>query len=366
MECCKGKAVLFLLAGTLALGLVALAWAIDAGSSQAQQGTMHNCPQAGKWAISVWEGDDATDTGQALARCSTGAVDFAYYLDPATNNWQAYFEGQPLISKLLTLDNMQGVLAHGAVGAPVATATPIAQASPTPTPTPAATATPTPEATPSPTAPMGAAGDVILVSSNAFTTTSSMLLDGESRRLHIVGELRNDSSTLRSAGKIKITIYDAAGNVVGRRSDYAFDDVIRPGRTTAFDEEVPSMLYWSDETGGYPQGWATYDITLSPRDPYSTEGPPLDVTVHDVQVSIGEYDWLYIRGTVRNDDSRPQKWSGDVYAILYDQEDKILNASIDSFDELQPGQSTEFEIKFYDDEPIGYSRYLVQAYAEAE
>jgi hypothetical protein len=112
----------------IAVGL--LTWAIGAGSSEAQQDGMHNCPQAGKWAISVWDGADGTETGEALATCGEGAVDFAYYLDPETNGWLGYFEGHADISQLLTLDNKQGVIAHGAVGAPPRTPTP----EPTPSP----------------------------------------------------------------------------------------------------------------------------------------------------------------------------------------------------------------------------------------
>jgi hypothetical protein len=125
----RAKAVLFVLGGGLALGLVALAWAIGPGSSEAQQDAMHNCPQPGKWAISVWSGDDGTDTGQALATCGAGVVDFAYYIDPNTQAWSRYFVGRLEISNLLTLDDMQGVIAHSAMGAPPPAATP------TPTPT---------------------------------------------------------------------------------------------------------------------------------------------------------------------------------------------------------------------------------------
>jgi len=89
---------------------------------------MHNCPQAGKWAMSVWDGADATETGEALATCGEVTVDFAYYLDPETNGWLGYFEGHADISQLLTLNNRQGVIVHGAMAAPV----------PTPAPTPTA------------------------------------------------------------------------------------------------------------------------------------------------------------------------------------------------------------------------------------
>jgi len=120
-----------------------------------QEATMHNCPQAGKWAISVWDGPDGSETGEALATCGEGTVDFAYYLDPETNGWLGYFEGRPEVTDLLKLDNRQGVIAHGAMGVPPSTATPMltstSTSTPTPTPTPTATATSTPTPTHTPT-----------------------------------------------------------------------------------------------------------------------------------------------------------------------------------------------------------------------
>jgi hypothetical protein len=128
----KAKAGLLLLSGLLALGLLTLAWAIGPGSSEAEQDAMHNCPQPGKWAISVWDGPDGTDTGQALDTCGAGSVDAAYHLDPQTQGWSRWFAGQPGLTTLATVNNKQGVIALGAMGAPP----------PSPTPSPAPTATP--------------------------------------------------------------------------------------------------------------------------------------------------------------------------------------------------------------------------------
>ena len=133
---CVGCALL------LAVGLVA--WALAAGSSEAEQGAIHNCPQAGKWAISVWDGPDGTETGEALAACGADAVEVAYALDPQTGGWLGWFRGRPEISKLLTLDGNQGVLALGRIGAPPPTPTAMPTATRTPTPTPSPTPTPTP------------------------------------------------------------------------------------------------------------------------------------------------------------------------------------------------------------------------------
>jgi len=112
---------------------------------------MHNCPLAGKWAISVWDGSDGTDTGQALATCGAEAVAAAYYIEPDTQAWLRYFVGRAEVSNLLTLTNTQGVVVLGDAGAPATlTPSPTPTRTPTRTPTATATRTPTPTATPTP------------------------------------------------------------------------------------------------------------------------------------------------------------------------------------------------------------------------
>jgi hypothetical protein len=126
------KLPLLYLAAMIALGLLALVWAMRIGSSQAQQGTMHNCPQPGRWAISVWEGEE-TETAEALDTCGAGAVEAAYYIDPFTQNWLVFSKGNPAISNLDTLSNLQAVVT---LGSPTAGPAPTAQPTPTPGPSP--------------------------------------------------------------------------------------------------------------------------------------------------------------------------------------------------------------------------------------
>jgi DMSO/TMAO reductase YedYZ molybdopterin-dependent catalytic subunit len=113
-----GKVAFMVMAGVLALGLGALLQAMQTASSGAPQDAVQNCPHAGKWAISVWEGPDGTDTGQALATCGAVPVLAAYYLDPETQTWQRWFPDHSALSTLRTLDNMQGVIALGGTEAP--------------------------------------------------------------------------------------------------------------------------------------------------------------------------------------------------------------------------------------------------------
>lgn len=165
----------------LCVGLTALVWTLGAGSSEAQQNTMHNCPQAAKWAIAVWDGPNGTDTGQAASTCGQGAVVAAYDLNPQTQVWSRWFAGRPEVSDLATLNSLQGILALGAAQAP-ATPTPNTSVTPAPTltptltptqtptltPTKTPTSTPTPAVTASPTPPslVGACGSCALTDCN--------------------------------------------------------------------------------------------------------------------------------------------------------------------------------------------------------
>jgi len=324
-----------LVAATLTVGLLALVWTLAAGPSEAQSGSMHNCPPAGKWSIAVWEGDSGAAADAALATCGAGTVSAAYSLDPQTGGWSRWFAGKPDVSNLPPLDDLQGVLALGAAGGPVVTATPAG--------------------TPAP-----GTGDVTLVSSDAF----SVVKDAD---LTVVGELRNDSSEDRTAGEIGIRFYDGAGQQVGYRKTLAFDNIIRSGRTTAFRETLPSSVYWSNETNVYPVGWTRYEITLSPYAPPEYHDKPVDITVENVQVTDGG---LHVTGNAVNASSKTAPaYEVSAYVIYRREDGSILNAreaSVVNFSPLAPSGSVPFDIMFSSDEPVDFSSYIVQAYAEAE
>lgn len=140
MRSVRAKAILLFLGGVLALGLLGLASIVGPGSSKAQDDTMHNCPEAGKWSIATWSGQDGTDIDEALDTCGEGVVAVAYYIDTQTQGWFRWFAGRPEMTTLSTLGNMQGIIALGAAGAPTPSPTPAATATPAPTPTPAGSA----------------------------------------------------------------------------------------------------------------------------------------------------------------------------------------------------------------------------------
>jgi len=124
------KSCLTALVAVAALASLAASWASTSSPTEAEAGTMHNCPQAGKWAISVWSGE-RTDIAEALDTCGAGAVDAAYYIQPLIQTWQVFFRGQPAISDLNGLDDLQAVATLGS-----STASPASSPPPTPTPGP--------------------------------------------------------------------------------------------------------------------------------------------------------------------------------------------------------------------------------------
>jgi len=107
------RLTLALVAAVSAIGLLALVAALRATPSEAQQGTMHDCPPASEWSVAIWSGDNGTDAGQAFSSCGEGAVEAAYSLDPETQVWSRWFLGKPEVSNLNMLNDMQGVLALG-------------------------------------------------------------------------------------------------------------------------------------------------------------------------------------------------------------------------------------------------------------
>ena len=235
---------------------------------------------------------------------------------------------------------------------------------PTTTPTITTPTTTTPATTtPSPTTTTPTGEDIAVLSSNVFTRTSSILLDGESRRLHIVAELRNDSNVDMDLGHIYFHFYNASGEVVCKRWAYAFDDILPLGGTTVVEETVPSQIYWDSETNDFPDDWVRYEITINAQ-PASGTRKPVEVTIQNVEVTVTSTGGLEVTGSVLNSSQETVK-NVKPYVILYASDGTILNADRASgISELQSGESQNFECRILADEPIDYAHYVVRAYAE--
>jgi hypothetical protein len=129
MQHCSGGLRPLVAEGGFAIALVALAFLAGVGPSEAQEGTLHNCPPAGKWAISVWSGED-TAIGDALATCGEDSVKAAYFLHPLSQAWRAFFHDRPDLGDLTGLVDMQAIVALGSPTAEPAAAQPPSGPSP--------------------------------------------------------------------------------------------------------------------------------------------------------------------------------------------------------------------------------------------
>jgi hypothetical protein len=121
----RQRFVLLAVACALVVGVGLVVWGLAVSSSEAESGAMQNCPQPGKWAISVWDGDDDTDPAEALATCADVPVAAAYAVDPQTQEWSRWFAYRSE-NTMLPLNDKQGIMAWGSpsAAAPVSLAIP--------------------------------------------------------------------------------------------------------------------------------------------------------------------------------------------------------------------------------------------------
>jgi hypothetical protein len=124
-----GRGLALLALAVIAVAAVGVTWTAAPERSEAQPGSMRNCPPAGRWSIAVWEGESGTAAGDALATCGADVVAAAYSLDAATGAWSRWFAGKPDVSNLPALDDNQGVLALGGIAATAGEPLAVAQAS---------------------------------------------------------------------------------------------------------------------------------------------------------------------------------------------------------------------------------------------
>ena len=92
------------------------------------------------------------------------------------------------------------------------------------------------------------------------------------------------------------------------------------------------------------------------------------MAVENVQVIDGGH---HVTGNVVNNSSQTIPATGaTAYAIYYREDGTILNAECDCFlneNPISPGGTVPFDVGFFlTDEPVDFSSYVVQAYAEAE
>jgi hypothetical protein len=211
----------------------------------------------------------------------------------------------------------------------------------------------------------GGGGGVVIVGSNAFAEDSSLSIDGESRTLYVVAELRNDGPDTVQVGEISVTIRDAAGTEIGHREDYPIDRVLDPGETTYLFEFTPSMTYWETETNTFPEGWASFDLAYDVESPYGAEEwDEVNLATEQVVVERSGAN-VVATGLLRNTTTAAVDSYAELYVALYDADGRLINvgwtyASPGDIGELQPGESMQFEVEVRNG-PTDYATAVVGA-----
>jgi hypothetical protein len=297
--------VLFL-AGMATLGLLALVSMLGPGVSQADDATMHNCPQPSRWAVVVWGGDDGTNADQAFATCGEGAVVAAYDLDPQTQGWLRWFADQPGISTLSTLNKWQGVIALGG----------------------AAVALP-PE--PSPTAVLSGGFEVRNISE--FYTG-----DGT---FHVLGEVVNRNPFNASLVKVTGTFFDASGFVLAKQSAFSCVGVMAPGQDSPFDMSLENA----------PVGIVRSTLEVEGSETILEPVSGLDISEVSTQVVNGGF---HISGVISNSSAVTYSLIRIWGALYGDGEVVSIDFAFTDFHTLEPGQKTKFELAFPDSPAAAY------------
>jgi len=199
------------------------------------------------------------------------------------------------------------------------------------------------------------ATNVKVVGSNAYPTQSTMLIDGEGRRLTFVAEVRNDTGDMVRLGQAKIVIHDGAGDEIGRRWVYPEADALAPGQRTVLTETVPSWLYWSNETNDFPEGWKSWTLTLNATKAPATSND--DVVIRSTLKSLGadaEGD-LTARGTATNSLNREID-SATWWVVLYDDAGRLVNVGQSYlYESMSPGDTAGSETTIWSDEPACFA-----------
>jgi hypothetical protein len=106
---------------SFALLSLASAVALQAYVSKAAPapGDLTACPDAGRWVMSVWTGDNLTPTRTALAECPEVPVAAAYYLEPVSQGWLSFDVNAPdALNSLTTVSNLQPLFLRGQAAQP--------------------------------------------------------------------------------------------------------------------------------------------------------------------------------------------------------------------------------------------------------
>lgn len=164
--------------------------------------------------------------------------------------------------------------------------------------------------------------------------------------LHIVGEVRNNSSQPMQFVKIVATLSDDAGNLTGTMDTYTMLDILLPGAVAPFDSITNSFA-----------GTKRYTLQVQGRS--TTEMPRKDLVVLNSKTSIDSIKFLHIQGMVQNNGTTPARFVRLVIT-LYDAKGTVIGAvtTYASLEVLQPGATSPFDA--ITNHYPGFDHYIIQ------
>jgi hypothetical protein len=151
-------------------------------------------------------------------------------------------------------------------------------------------------------------------------------------QLHIVGEVRNNTSYPPASVWIPVTLYNDSGNIVTTGGNWTYI-ALPAGETMCFQ-----IIVWP------PTGWSYYVLE---RPTYSGLGDPWPNAAVLNPTGSTTATGYHITGQVRNDHGSHVSMVQPV-GTLYDAAGKVVGCeytNVDGFN-LNPGQTASFEIKY--------------------
>ncbi len=279
----------------------------------------------------------------------------------------AYLIYSPLISRAADRSSFQPPTMTPTV-TPTSTAAPSTQTSTitsTPTTTPTATDTSTPTITSTlPQTPTSTASPTPSLTSTVTPTSeprSVYVLPNQytyvtnSGYLHVIGQVKNNSTQNRKFIRITADFFDAQGHLVDTGSTYVLLSILSSGSTTCFDLSVQnhdSIAYFRFET---------------PSSSETSQNPPSLTVLNDsgaYDPTLGVYRTI---GFVRND-APVQIRSISTITTLYSSLGQIRGCDftyINSGD-LDPGQQSSFKTFDFESAARDISSYSIQASGDAQ
>lgn len=209
------------------------------------------------------------------------------------------------------------------------TSTPVATFQPTrPSVTPSTTTTATTVPTTTPTSTSIPMANVVIISSNTFVPYTG------STSLYIVGEVRNEGTSIATSIQINAVLRNTDGKIVDGSYSYSAMSSLSNGMTSPF------LIIFSN-----PPAWSLYELTVTAS---VTTQEPYELQFINPEVYFDSSDAYHVRGKVYNQDILVHS-SVQVLLTMYDQNDQVVGMATGYTNPstLNSNQEVPFDIYAY-------------------